>query len=290
MLHLSNEFNLVIESVADGTQPGASNGTTITPGNNTYGSYATVLAGASLTDDAYGIEIWFNSGAVDATARDGIATIGFDPAGGTSFGGLGGVTGNEIHHLLWSCCGDMRSISMGPVWYYFPIYIKAGTTIGCKASVNNATVGTVKCFVRLHCKPSRPELVRAGSFVRSFGALVASSCGTAITAGTGTDGTYTQLGSALAEPLWYWEYGVGINTDTIINNCQFTDIAVGDASNKKRVISNGVSISSQLETNLKPAMGAYGTGAIGDLVYGRMQVGDNVTLTGYSLMAYGVGG
>src|SRR5687767_5995180 len=102
VLHLSNSFQLVITSIADGTQPAANMGTSVTPGNNTYGSYASVIAGASVTDDAYGIEICFNSGYVDSTARDGIATIGFDPAGGTSFGGLGGVTGNEINHLLWS--------------------------------------------------------------------------------------------------------------------------------------------------------------------------------------------
>lgn len=289
MLHLSNEFQLVVESIADGTQPNFTNGTSITPGNNTYGSYTSVLSGASLTDDAYGIEVWFNSGNVDSAARDGIATIGFDPAGGTSFGGLAGVTNNEISHLLWSCAGDMRNAAMGPVWYYFPLFIKAGTSIGCKASVNNATVGTVNCFVRLHCKPTRPELVRSGTFVRTYGATVGSSTGTSVTPGAASEGTYTELGT-LADAIWYWEYGVGINNAGFTANCQFTDIAIGDASNKKRVIANGVSMSSQSEVNCKPAMGAYGSGVSGDKVYGRMQVGDNAAMTGYSLIAYGVGG
>lgn len=289
MLHLSNEFGLVIESVADGTQPANVLGTTITPGNNTYGSYASVLSGASLTDDAYMIDIWFNNGNVDSTARDGIATVGFDPAGGTAFGGLGGVTGNEINHLLWSCCGDLRTTTLGPVWYRFPLYIKAGTSIGVKASVNNATVGTVKVFMRLYCKPSRPELVRAGSFVRTFGAVTASSTGTSITPGTTAEGAYTELGT-LADTLWYWEYGIGFNNATNVNNCGMTDIAIGDATNKKRIIANGLHFESQSEVLCKPAQGAFGTGVSGDKVYGRMQLGDNAAATGYSLMAYGTGG
>jgi hypothetical protein len=287
---LVNEFQKVIESITDGTQPAYSMGVAITPGNNTYGSYAQIISGANVTDDVYAIEVWFNVGYVDSAARDILVTLGFDPAGGTSYSGLGGVSGNEIQHLLASCCGSFRSVDMGPQSYYFPVYIKAGTSIGAKASVNNATVGTLNCFVRLHCRPSHPELLRVGSFVRTFGATTASSSGTAVTPGTGSEGSYVQLGSAVAEPLWYFEYGIGVNNATFNNNGHMTDIAVGDASNKKRVIANALAWSSQPEVLCRPSAGRHGHAAIGDLVYGRMQAGDNALNTGYSLCAYGVGG
>ena len=54
-----NEWGLVISSVADGTRPAAAWGTSITPGNNTYGSYVQVLTATS--DETYLMRIAFNS-------------------------------------------------------------------------------------------------------------------------------------------------------------------------------------------------------------------------------------
>jgi hypothetical protein len=277
-----NEFAKVIRSVADGTQPAAAYGTSVTPGNNSYGSYASVIAGASVTDDVFGIYIQVCANTTSTAARDTILTIGLDPAGGTSFT-------DTINHLLVSCAGLYFGAASGPgVSYFFPLFIKAGTSIGAKASVNNATVGTLRCSVRLLCQPSRPELVRVGSFVTTFGDTVASSTGTAVTAGTASEGTYTQLGSALASPLWFWQLGVGANSGTMENNALHADLGLGDASNKRTIITNDDTFTTSAEALIATHVGAYANGATGDLVYGRLQHAGSGAY--YSMMAYGVGG
>lgn len=277
----SSEWGQIISSVADGTQPAAAWGTSLTPGNNTYGSYAQVLAGASLTSDAFGILVNFNSNSVSTAARDTIVTIGLDAAGGTSFTDF-------ISDLL--CSGASAYVSgVGTgVWYYFPVFVKSGTSIGAKASVNNATVGTLRCAVTLFCKPSRPEMIRYGSYVTTFGSTAASSCGTSVTPGTASEGSWTQIGSALTKPHWFWQVGMGINDSTTSNAVTHLDVGLGDASNKKVVISNHPWRTTGGE-DATANMGMYwGDGATGDIVYARAQTSS--ADSNYSVAVYAVGG
>ncbi|MGH7949134.1 MAG: hypothetical protein ACREQF_07925, partial [Candidatus Binataceae bacterium] len=118
------------------TRPAANMGATVTPAQNSKGSYAQVFT--ALAFDAYFIAIQINSNNAAAAARDTIIDIGVDPAGGTSYTVL-------IPDLLGSCASNLAAISATAgcgIWYYFPLWIKAGSTIGARASVNNATVGT----------------------------------------------------------------------------------------------------------------------------------------------------
>jgi hypothetical protein len=282
----SNEFGLYIHSLGADVQPSTTYGTSITPGSNTYNSYTSLIAGASVTDDVYEILICTTSNNVSAAQRDTLLTIGLDPAGGTSFT-------DSINHLLVSNASNYLTTLPGSagITYVFPLFIKAGTSIGAKASVNNATVGTLRCFVILSCKPSRPDLLRVGSFVRTFGEVTASSCGTSVTPGTTSKGSYVQLGSALAEPLWYWEVGFGCNdsTATMGNQMFHLDVAIGDASNKRIVVPDCPISTSASETASKPIWGYPAQAAIGDLVYGRAQGGGSGGDT-FSMIAYGVGG
>lgn len=288
----SSGFGAVIPSVALGTRPATNWGASITPGNNTYGSYTSVQS--AHTEDAYGILININSNNVSAAARDALVTIGFDPAGGTSFGGLGGVAGNEINHLVASCAVAYllgSAANTGGIWYYFPLFIKAGTSIGAKASINNATVGTLRVATWLMTRPTNPKTLRCGSFVRTFGATTASSSGTAITPGTTTKATYTQVGSAIAEPLWFWELGIGMNNATMPNNIYHCDLAVGSSTSANQtVIQDAFVAISSTEAIGKPVAGAYWQAAVGDNVYVRAQGGPNALDIGYSMIAYGVGG
>ena len=282
-----NSFLLQIPSVADGTRPAAAWGTSVTPGTNTYGSYASVLAGASVTQDVYGILINLNSFATSASARDALVKIGLDASGGSSFTDF-------ISHLLASCAstylGSGITTGMGGVWYYFPVFIKAGTSIGACASVNNGTVGTGRVAVTLMCQPSRPDLIRVGSFVRTFGEDTANSRGTLVTQGTVAEGAYTQLGSALAEPLWFFEHGCGCNNATMASGIFHQDIAIGDASNKRIALLNKVISATASETIAKQeVLDGFCRGAIGDLVYGRSQ-SSAAADANVSMMAYGVGG
>lgn len=287
----SNEWGLIISSVADGTQPTTTYGTSVTPGaSNAYGSYTSILAGASVTDDAYGLEIVVDNAYVNATDRGMLVTIGFDPAGGTSFGGLGGVTGNEISDLL--CSGAY-------VWYsnaapaaghrfYFPVFVKAGTSIGAKAQTNAATAGTVRVSVRAFCKPEHPEYVRAGSFVRTLGANTTTTDGVSITQGTASEGSWTEIGTA-ADDLWYIETGIGARSATQSANLSHVDVSIGDATNKRVVVRDAFFWAGNDESTAKAGRtSAYATIANGDKVYARAQ--SSGAISGMSIACYAVGG
>lgn len=284
-----NEFALIVPSVADGTRPagGTTIGAAVTPGNNAYGSYAQVIAGAAVTDDVYGVWININGFAASTILTDCLVTLGIDPAGGTTFT-------DWINHLLCSCGGDRYvhgATQGGGISYYFPIFLKAGTSIGAKASMNNGAPPNVGVQVVLFCRPTRPELLRVGKFVRTFGEVTASSRGTLITPGTAAEGAWTQLGIAIAEPLWCWDFGCGLNDTAILGNSYVCDIGIGDGSNKKVAIRDGLWSTSTTEAAVKHLpLNPYRQAAVGDIVYARSQVGPSGADVDFSMIAYGVGG
>ena len=287
----TSEFQSIITSVADGTQPATTYGTSITPGaSNAYGSYTSVLTGASLTADAYAIEIIVSSAYTIGNDRGMLVTIGFDPAGGTSFGGLGGVTGNEISNLL--CSGAYQwyanGVPGGGHRFYFPVFVKSGTSIGAKAQTNNATAGTVRVAVNAYCQPSRRAAVRAGSFVRTIGANTTTTDGVSVTAGTASEGSWTSIG-AVSDKIWYLETGLGARTATQVDACALADVGVGDGSNKRTVLRDLYFLSTTLEWTAKLGRtGGHVNLASGDTIYGRAQ--GTAVPTGFSMAAYAVGG
>ena len=275
----SNTWGLIIQSVADGTRPSATTGAAVTPAQNAYGSYATLLSGAQVTDDVYEWEVCINSVGISATARDCVVSIGFDPSGGTSFSGFVDLV-----------CGPASSHNLlaGGTWYCFPVFVKAGTSIGAAASVNSSNLANISVFIRCKCQPSHPEALKVGSYIDSFGVALATSNGTAVTEGGASEGTWVQLGSALTRPCWYWEFGYGTNNATMSAQVGYVDIGIGDAVNKRIAIANAPFFTSGSEQLSKADAGTYAKAAIGDIVYGRSQSsGGN---TGASITAYGVGG
>lgn len=279
------EFGKLITSVADGTRPTAAMGTSITPGNNAYGSYAQLIAGASVTDDVYAVLVNMNGGATSTAARDMLVTLGLDAAGGTSYT-------DWVTDILASCPslngGSSSGFTGGGVSFYFPVFIKSGTSIAAKASVNNATVGSTRVRVTLFCKPSRRDLVSFGTFVQAFGATAASSSGTAITPGTVSEGSWTEIGT-LTKPLRWLEFGYGVNDATMSQNTIHVDIALGDASNKKVIIQDAYVETQAVECIIKPDSCTPCVGAIGDKIYARCQVGPNAADDANSICVYGIG-
>lgn len=202
---------------------GAAFGTSITPAENAYGSYTSILSAASITEDCYWIEVNINSNTVSAAARDALVTIGVDSSGGTSYVDL-------IPHLLGSNASYHGNNQTG-MNYSFPLFIKAGSQLAAKASVNNATVGTLRVSVKLYGAPSRPEAIWHGSAVEAVGVVTATSKGTDITAGTTSEGSWTSLGTTTGRCA-YWQLGGGINNSATSNFQYHLDIATGDGSNK----------------------------------------------------------
>jgi hypothetical protein len=264
------------------TRVAAAWGTSVTPGNNTMGSYAQVLTSGNISKDVFGIQIQFNSNAVSAAARDTICDIGIDAAGGTSYTVL-------IPSLLASCAAPSIGATGGGLNYYFPLYIKAGSTLAVRASVNNATVGTLRCGVRVFGAPKDRRNIVVGSKVVAYGITAGSSTGTAVTPGTTSDGTWTSLGTiASGDNCWYWQYGVGINQSTITAVAYSGDLGIGDASNKVIVgedrVWQGTTTEQWYDNGF--ALGYYQAKG-GDIVYGRLQC-SGTAVSGISMAAYGV--
>lgn len=277
-----NTFGTTILSKANGTAPAAASGTAVTPAQNAYGNYATLITGANLTVDCCEITIVVNSVGISGTARDGIVSIGIDPAGGTTYTAIPGMD------LLVGPAGAYAG-SMG-VAFRFRLFIKAGTSIGAAAAVNSATLTAVNVFAVVRGRPSHPQNIYVGSYVDSFGVTLASSSGTAVTSGTAADGTLVQLGSALTRPCYEWEFGMGINSAAINSNTIEVDIATGTSGNPNVVISNHPVLSNTSEAINKFWARSEGPGAAGDVVLARCQTGNNAANTGITIAAYGVGG
>lgn len=288
----SNSFLLTIEVPPDGSNPSSGTiGVDITPGaSNTMSAYVQLLDGSAdwPADSGDGFELYiaiYDFGA-SAAAHNVLCTLGIDLAGGTTYTDwINYLAGSESQGFFGN------GFENGQV-YTFPIKIPRGSSIAIKAQSSNAAPTTGQVQLRIRCKPTRPELLRVGTFVQTFGEDVANSGGTGITAGTASDGAYVQLGSALDKGIWYWEYGIGSTSTNTGSNLGVTDIAVGDASNKRRVIRNARSVYGTAETITKYPAGEYNEVDIGSLVYGRMQVGDSGALGAgvLQLIAYGVGG
>lgn len=262
-------------------QPSGTFGTSVTPGNNTYGTYAELIDGALVTEDVWKLRINVNSNSVSAALRDTLITVGIDPTAGTSYT-------DKLTDLMVSDAAAY-DVHCGGVWYEFPYFIPAGSSIAVKASVNNGTVGSLRCWMTLYGKPKRPEITPLGTIFRSFGAVTASSRGTLVTPGTASEGAWTQLGSATVEPLWYWSFGYGVGDATMTGMVVHADIGCGDASNKRTIIEDFPIVQLGTEIIGRSAAGAYMTVAAGDLIYGRLQASTTPD-TDHSLIAYAIGG
>lgn len=278
----SNTFGLSIFSTADGTRPtSASFGTSVTPVQNAYGSYAQLISGANLTDDCYELVICVNNVGISTVSRDCVVSIGLDPAGGTSY--------TSLVDLVVGPASNMGAVvGSGGVWFKFPIFIAAGTSIGAAGAVSSTDVTSFGVCCVARCRPSHPENIIIGKFIDQYGVTLASSSGTAITEGTTSEGAYVALSSALTRPIVHLSFGRGHANGTMSSGLNVIDIAIGDASNKLVIISNAPVLTSSSEFQTKMPSGEPCDGAIGVIVYGRAQTSTNAP-SGVSLAAYGVG-
>lgn len=223
-------FQEVVSNINNPATSASPIGTSITPGiNDALGSYTEIISDTLLTSDAFGIWLCFSTNASSAQARPSLVNIGADPAGGTSY--------SDIITDLNAACAAVAAPMVG-LFYYFPLFIKAGTALAARARVGNATANTLRVACRLYCKPTRPEVLRCGRYVDSIGADTANSRGTLITPGVSSaEGSYTSLGT-LPRPAWWFQQGLSVDDSTMSTGWYTTDLAVGDVSNKDLLINN----------------------------------------------------
>lgn len=269
-----NSFQASITNLA--STPSTTPGTSLTPANNSKPAYTQLLTATAF--DTFFIEVWFATGAVAAAARDMIADIGVDPAGGTTYAVL-------LPDLMASCASDWTGVGHR---YFFPVYIKSGSTVAARVSINNATVGTVRCVIRLWGRPSNPAAIKYGTGVLAYGITAASSRGTLVTPGaTGTEGTYVSLGTTTADH-WWWQTGYGCNDTTMTDRAYHGDLAIGNTSETMIIENDWVGMTGAEEINHVNAADGQHYVKSGRTIYGRMTSSGTAPDNNYSMAAYGV--
>lgn len=273
-----DDFRWKVSSV-DGTRPAGNLGTSLTPGNNSKGSWAQVYT--AIAYDTWDVEIIVNSGSASAAARDTLIDIGYDPAGGTSYTTL-------ISNLAGGCAGGLADL--GGQVYHFPVRIPAGSTIAARASVNNATVGTVRVIINLQGRPAHPEWHKVGSYVVTVGDVGASSTGTTVTPGTTSEGAWASLGSPSKE-AWHWQLGCLVNDSTMSALAYFAELGVGDGTTETVIVKDMLvrtDASERMAYN-NPSTGCEKYVGTGQTLHARSQCSGTAD-SNFSCIAYGVGG
>jgi hypothetical protein len=214
----ANVFGYVSSSTA-GTRPAAAQGTSITPGTAGFGTALQV--GLDLTDDSYGILIGINSNSANNASRRTVVNIGVDLAGGTTFTTV-------IPNLVAG--GAPSFITEGIAqYYYFPIFIPAGASVGASAF---GSVGTaIRVFAQFYHKPLNPSARRTATYAESIGESTFEGTNF-VPSVTAANGTWTSIGTTIRD-LWWWQVGVqGTASDSsyAANTTILVDVGVGDGT------------------------------------------------------------
>jgi hypothetical protein len=202
-----------------GTPNASSPGTSVTPGtSNADGTAVSVLSGLSF--DAHYLVVGLSGFLVSTAAFYCLLDVLADPAGGTSWGSF-------IDDLVCGMTVAQAATVGTELWYYFPVFIKSGTSLGVQARTSHSAAGAGKVIMYAYGNPSRPEMWWCGQKVETLGVTAASSVGTNVTPGnSGAFGSWTTIGtstqrygaiqhahngtdSSSAALGYYWQIGAG---------------------------------------------------------------------------------
>lgn len=265
-------------------------GVSVVPALNAYGLWYTILPGLDpggglpyLSHDCYEIELYVHNSGAANEGKGQLITLGVDPLGGTAFVDL-------IEYIPVPHASTMLTAgAMGGFTYRFRIFVAAGSSIGARATVTHNPLRQARTLIRCKCEPSNPELIRCGTYARTFGAVAASSKGTDIVVGTASEGAWTELGTIADADLWQWNFGLCVGNTALDNAVILADLGIGDATTKAVVIA---------EQPMHTTSGELATGkyypeeypsTVGQKVYARGQTSTTQT-TIYSAIAIAIGG
>lgn len=274
MIGLMNRNSFNWRSFTTST-PSTTPGTAITPGSGAEGSYAQIAS--ALTNDVYGFMLWINAGNTTGTQRDILVDIGVDPAGGTSYTAV-------INNLLVS---QAAAALNGGVWFYFPFFIKAGSTVGARARSNSTS--TVRVAGVFYGLPTHPETCPVGQYSETIGA--SGNAGTSFTPGnSGAAGAWASLGTT-TWPCWWWQLGVGIANTTTTALAYLIDLAYGDGTNQVMIFEKlPILLPGTAEQTTKPlTVDGFKEVPAGATLYVRGSC-SGTAVTGFSATAIGIGG
>ncbi|MGH7894872.1 MAG: hypothetical protein ACREQL_09395 [Candidatus Binatia bacterium] len=269
-------------------QPSPNEGETVasTTTSGLYGAYNEAFDGALLTQDVYGIHLQFNDANTSTASRPGMVAIGVDPTAGTAYTTV-------ITDLLSGTPGQLSGLSGAGTSYYFPFYIKAGSSVAVKFATLGITTRALSYIVRLDQAPRYMDALPVGQHVYTYGVGSLGLCqGVAMDANMGTvsEGVWTEIGTVAAGTYpWWWQVGVSVNNAATTSLLYTVDLAIGDASNKHIVFEEMIVQQGTNETTsfINPFTGVAWPAAPGDKVYARIQCSGTAD-TGVSIAAYGM--
>ena len=207
-------FNCFQWSARTTTNPTTTPGVSVTAGSGAKGSWVSLLS--ALSNDVYLLLLWICNGNASAAQRDYLVDIGVDPAGGTSYST---IIGNILSHQASNAVDGGR-------WFYFPYFIKAGSTVGVRAQGNGAN--TIRVAAIAYGRPVNPEAIAVGQYSETLG--VSGNGGTSITPGTsGAEGSWVSLGTTTRH-CWFWQLCVGFSNATTTSQMYFFDMAIENVS------------------------------------------------------------
>lgn len=283
MIAASNRWQSEIRSPPNGTQPSNTTyGTLVTASGtaHTKGSWSDVILAADwsgFTGDSFEIEILFTASAASATIIRVLADIGIDTGGGYT---------SIIDNLGASAATTLGYPGSG-IYYRFNLKIANGAKIGCRCQ-SNVVSQTIYVAINVFGNPKNPALVRAGTFVRTFGADTANTQGTAVTPGGASDGTWTQIAASTADDLWQWDASWHTNDAAWIAGSEFIDIGKGAAASEVVIAANIVHSKGGTEGATKPTGPTIYDVPSGTRIAVRGQTSAGETTE--TVIVYGVGG
>lgn len=256
-----------------------------------YNIYSLVLSTTQILYDCYGLLLCFNNYSATNSIRNALARIVI--TNGSNIPDTAG--GNIIDNLIMGSCPSYGLQAAG-IWYYFPIFIKAGSSINVsmRGTVTVAT-GTVAVAAWVFGAPKNPTAVRVGRYVDSFGVDTTNFRGTTITLGTTNEGNFTQLGSATTRPYWWAQHGFTYADNSQTASVITTDIAAGTSTTVNKLLNKEqrwlVTAAEQISSFPTFNLGWGGIDVpVGSNIYGRGQTNIATADTTPGIACYLLGG
>lgn len=266
------------------TRPASAFGTSVTPGTApTFGAWAQTSTALNMSQDTYGVLININNGFTSNTIRNILVDLGVDNAGGTTY-----LT--KIPTLIGGSAAPYN-VGNGGIWYYFPLFIPAGSSTAVRATATGA-VTAFNVNVTYYGQPRRPDAIRCGSYVDAYGVNTTTCQGAAITLGTTAEGAWAQIGTATTAAYWWWQAGFSYNDASQTASVIHIDASAGTATQKKILFENQywqTNATEQMSCQMNTVVNSYNNVATGDLMYARGQ-SSTTSDTGPGVALYGLGG
>lgn len=296
MLFVPNGANdFAVTASYSSSRPGtAGYGTPLAAANiSTANAYSTTYTqvGGALRDDCYGMLINVNNNFAGGTFRQLALQFSVDYTGGTAFS-----TGNIIISGLLGSQAITYQLG-GGLWYYFPLYIPSGSTVGVTGRGSTTAAPVPHVAVKYMTAPSNPSMAKRGAFVETIGLTLGTGTvtGVSVTPSTAVSepNTWTLIGTT-QQRLWHWQLACQHSDTTMTLLNYHVDLGVGTSTTAvDPIITDQFIETSATEqfTYIPITQGVEKVVPAGSNIYARVHnAGGNENAGSFQIVAYGTGG